>query len=972
MILSLLFLVKTFLFFLFVGFGAHGFLTRKYFYRPTGISIAFGYALSSILFYFTYNYIGINSYQSIYLILGISFVINIAYLWRYKINKTNLYRQFTLHKYVYVLFFIVTSFSSISYIVTTPMAYWHSANEDTFDGLNGRNAYLSGKITGYWSCDENCEIVKNPLKSEFRLRSKYIEETRKNLKVADIYDDESIYNVGDSTAGPAYRYHEKGGKIARHVFFANIYSKEPGALQYSNLALMSVIINEKRGTHAFVVQSLLTLGLFALGIYSIVKHIFRRNFIISSGVALFSVLGNFYLNTYLNGHIGSMMYNAVALFAIGYFLKWIVSFRPPIQSLLFPIVFGIFIFMAYPYPAVYIIPILCLFAFTSWYAKINNENNILFLIKDWRYILFGIISLLIIYYFAYDFGEWYRIRNETKFRAWGTSFTYVGFLQFWGIWLSDLANTRSPLMWLEQQDGLKHFSFALGCVLSTIAVYGSYRLATSVKGLAILLFPALIFFFLIMRFAIVDSYYMYKFLYTYQWLIFIIVGVGFSYLFKINFYSKALSLIIFVMWISLNLMNNYTSYMQILKQTYNKEAHVYFQILNAPSEILRETFIDIPQYDHMDVVKQIFNERDVLYEFDKRKAKYLLKMDGARDIFLEPPTDIIWRSEPFSIVKMPKNDFVQVGGIFPPEGGPGVTVSFYTDQNIIKKTLLRLTGYVYESGPIQRWISDGGWAPFEFDVYKRTKNSDYLKFCAYSGPGIKRKPFKLHLLDASGERIKTFTIVGEKCYSAFIKNHSSPFALMHYEKAGYFSSVDRRRLVYGLTHLEFSDNSSLVELSYVAPDQLDTLKLDIVDIKNKNRESQTRLSLGNNWGLYERWKEQDFRWGFEGAEIIVSNPSDGNTLVFNVGSGPSAQDVLYKDAEIELYLKDENEKLIGTCSVYKYSECVFELNHTDNMKKYMLYSNSPSLPLPGGDDRILNYRLFNISLKDWGMLHAYF
>jgi hypothetical protein len=146
MISTIFVIAKTILCLAFVGYGIHGFLSKGFTFRPAGIVLATGYAASAILFYPFYFLFGGSASQAVDAILIIAVFINVAYLHRYKFDKLNAYRRFSINKYAYALFLIVLITASFSYIYSSPNQYWHTANEDVFDGLNGRNAYLASEL----------------------------------------------------------------------------------------------------------------------------------------------------------------------------------------------------------------------------------------------------------------------------------------------------------------------------------------------------------------------------------------------------------------------------------------------------------------------------------------------------------------------------------------------------------------------------------------------------------------------------------------------------------------------------------------------------------------------------------------------------------------------------------------------------------------------------------------------------------
>ncbi|WP_438978916.1 hypothetical protein [Polynucleobacter sp.] len=917
MINSIFAIVESVLFFVFVGFGVHGFLFKGFAFRPAGIVLATGYVVSVVFFYPFYFLLAGSASRAVIAIFIIALLNNVAYLYYYKFNKLNASRRFHVNKYAYALFLTVLISASFSYIYSNNNQYWHTANEDVFDGLNGRNAFLAGEL----------QSESSELNVDARTRSQL--------------SDKLIVDSGISPVRDA-------------KFFANSYSKEMGTLQYSSLALFSIITGVSKGMDSFVIQALINLGLFALGVFAAVRHVFRQSIAVSVSAATVSALGNFYLTTYLNGHIGSLMYNAVAPFIFVYVARWILSCKQPRTWIFIPLTFLVFIFGAYPYPLMYLALPLCIFALFNWHAKVGSEESATFILKDWRYLLAAILLFSLAFGISYYLGESYREKSLNQFRSWGTSLTYVGFLQYWGIWFSGLTYTTSPLGWMVLKPNLVFASLLLAAILSVISAYGFYKLFTVAKGLLIAVISSLFLFFLVMFYSITDSYYFYKYLYINQWLVFIGLCVGFAHLFKSRFLSlKIASFVIVITWLGLNILNNSLAYWLILDKNFNKNPTIYGEILNAPADLLRSSYVAIPLQDHADIVKQLLNERGIVTTANKREATYLIKQEGIKDIFEDPQGEIVWRSKLYSISRKVEHDNIELATYFGPEGGGTGADKDRQQINIVDRLALKATGFGVDSSQVFRWISDGRNGLVLIDVDNKSIESNYLNFCAMSGPGIGNIPFDLRLIDGNKVEIGKFIIGDYSCNSINVENHPSPFALVHREKAEYVSSLDRRKLVYRIMKIGFSKSGETESLYYNVGGSA-----DIVDRKNTFPNSSVKVRLGSNWYPYEKYQGESFRWVNNDAEIVVSGPVGLNTLSVLVESGPSAG-----IDGVELRLINEDNVDVGQCHVNGKKSCAFTLNikhKGPNSFKFKTTSGFKSLV---GDPRILNFRIFHIELR---------
>lgn len=138
-----------------------------------------------------------------------------------------------------VLFVLIIS--SWQYLVIGQGNYYHSGNEDFFDGITGGEAYLN------------------------------------NIRLSEMQYD-------FSTGLP---------------------------IQYSSQAFWRILLGVG-GVDAFLIQALVNLFVTIFSVFWLSKYVFKFNHKTSVWISFWSVAANFYMTTYLNGHIGSMIYASIA------------------------------------------------------------------------------------------------------------------------------------------------------------------------------------------------------------------------------------------------------------------------------------------------------------------------------------------------------------------------------------------------------------------------------------------------------------------------------------------------------------------------------------------------------------------------------------------------------------------------------------------------------------------------------------
>src|SRR5205809_3569150 len=169
---------------------------------------------------------------------------------------------------------LVTAIATWPYILCGWGHYWHSGNEDIEDGLHGRDAYLDGKI----------------------------------------FDKQNFIGKAFAFRGQmAYDFAKRTGTLRREPnSYREAFAGDEFRLQYSSLAFWSALFRARDGIDILLIQSILDILLMLIGIY----YLCRRSFCMTAPVATMagvaSVLGCFYFTTFLAGHVGSLIYGALA------------------------------------------------------------------------------------------------------------------------------------------------------------------------------------------------------------------------------------------------------------------------------------------------------------------------------------------------------------------------------------------------------------------------------------------------------------------------------------------------------------------------------------------------------------------------------------------------------------------------------------------------------------------------------------
>ena len=702
--------------------------------------------------------------------------------------------------------------------------YWHSGNEDVFDALNGRDAFIQHDVA--------------------------LNEYFEGLKEGG-WGKAAKSHLGMFL--PSHSQETVQSKVA-------IYAGDIGRLQYSSTAFWSTLFSAKHEVDAWLIQALLCLLLMGYGMVQLFERVLPISRVGSIGLATVVVANNFYLSTYFNGHQGSLMFAAMLPFGLLLALSLLERREGSYvrDGLLLALILA-FVLGAYPYP----LPFFLLAVFIYWllirqHACLSRGRN-----------LIGLGLLLLGFYIATWFLlEPIRERALDQFRSWGTTFNVVGFFQFWGIWPSMLASASSDFMNALVNSRLVMLaSYAASLGLCGLAVYGLYR-AARMKHLFLVAFAIMwLGLFPFMRFIVADSYYFYKFLYLNNFFVIGLVLFGYAQMVS-GAYSKALSVSakgLIAVWLALNIVGNAWAAWVISIKPYNVNAAAFRALIPALRDKSESVYFDLPKRgtrgahptDNESVARSYLWSSGLRDSHDPATAKYFLRMNKLEGVAEHPPEKVLWQSALFRLVEAQDANLITIRSFWAPE---------YDRQTRMPERDGRF-----------RWVSDGDSNWLDVDILHRDADARYLHFCAASGPSVDERPVTLEVHDGAGNRIGQMGVERYGCHWVEVAGRRGPFRISSDVVGHTFSLIDTRHLNFRIFNVGVSNaRYDLATLRYLN---------EVDDIVPGVKAVEATVYLGNDWHALERQSGEKFRWAQSGAELVLEGCT--GQIALDIEPGPS-------------------------------------------------------------------------------------
>jgi hypothetical protein len=810
--------------------------------------------------------------------------------------------------YPVVISLVVVLLAAWPYLLAGWGSYWHSGNYDMEDGLNGRDAYVNNLIVDARPFD-----------------------------MAEIIGDKSWYDFAKVTGTLAKKAREAES-------YKEWYAGDGFRFQYSSLAFWSVLFDEQHGIDVLLVQALLNLILMAVGIFYLSSQAFSMTHVASAVASVISVTSSFYMTTFFAGHVGSLMYGALIPALLYLILVKDDAHLPIWHKLLFGgLVVGSIAF-AYPHPLVILsLPLLTYWLFSLELLQgklptirslvINNPGILYFAI-----IVFA-IALSIALMESWNATESYRLRQDGQYRAWGFTHDWIIIPLFLGLIPSPM---EASIFVGSIFNKIAYPVFILISSLMAVILAFIYIKSRVQKNAQFFWFFGLFWIaeYFIFRYFIKDSYYLYKFLYIHQFLF--VIGI-------VAYVSSTRSRVTQIIC-AIILLANFGSvvYMAngIYQRPYNQNAGRYQSLLRLDHILLKNSFVELTGGDGI-AVRQTLKENGIDTKLDPRFADYFIVPSRREsDITGSQFTETMAEVGGLAIKRAPAKNYLMIRTWNEPEQYPA--------DPVLKNTVFRWMGHG-KNDNLGIYVI----RPSSADEMK----SKFLRICFQKGPSAEGG-INMAVSAAGKDVLSKFTL-GSGVHCKWIPavraiNSEQPLVVRSGAKGKSLLPYDDRVLLYRVFAVGWSDKP----YDEKAMSFFNAAK-DIV--KDNPRSDKTELAstlalhLGQGWEAYETYGGETFRWSGTSAELVLSGAAtDGvASVVLDLEQGPS-----HGNRPLELEVLDKDGNLILTsAAITGRNTVLLPLNYFKHQPAvYTLRSKSENLPI-AGDPRLLNYRVFSITLQ---------
>lgn len=804
---------------------------------------------------------------------------------------------------------IVVLLAAWPYLLSGWGTYWHSGNYDMEDGLNGRDAYVGNLIVDARPFD-----------------------------VGEIIGDKSWYDFAKVTGTLAKKAHEA-------ETYKEWYAGDGFRFQYSSLAFWSVLFDEKQGIDVLLVQALLNLILMTVGIFYLSRHAFSITPVASAVASAASVSSAFYMTTFFAGHVGSLMYGAL-IPTLLYLVLVKDKANPDIRHKL---IFGSLIVGAiaftYPHPLIILgvsLAAYWLFSlefiqckFSVIRSSVKNNPRILYL----AIVVFA-IALSIALIGLWHVTESYRLRQDGQYRAWGYTHDWLIIPLFLGLIPSPMEGSTFVGSILGK---IAYPIFILLSSLVAMMLAFVYFKARVQKNAKFFLFFGLFWIaeYFIFRYFIIDSYYLYKFLYIHQF-IFVIAVVAYVS----STQSRVIKFIGAIILLA-NLGSALYMANGIYHRPYNQNAASYQSLLQLDRALLLKSFVELTGGDGI-AVRQVLKANGIDTTLDPRFADYFVVPSGREsDITGSQFTETLAETGGLAIKRAPEKNYLMIRTWNEPE-------QFVADP-ILKNTVFRWMGHgkndnlgIYVIRPASAGEMKG----------------NYLRICIQKGPSAEEK-INITVSAAGKETLSKFTLSGgvhcEWLPAEQVVSAAQPLVIRSGAKGKSLLPHDDRILLYRVFAVGWSDkiyDDRAMSFFNAAEDIVKSYPKKGVG----GSAPSVALHLGQGWDAYETYGGETFRWAgpLKTELILTGGITDGiANVVLDLEPGPS-----HGSRPLNLEVLDKNGNLVFTSAgITGRNTIVLPLNYLKHQSAvYTLRTKSDNLPI-SGDPRILNYRVFSITLQ---------
>jgi hypothetical protein len=895
----------------FAGYGVTGFLSRHGSQSHFFVFLN-GYCLSIVVFSESCAHL-FSPTHAFWASFTVSLVVNCLYIyytrrarkqssWSWKTASDHGARVFRAYLAVYLLAIVAVAFFLSSFAISGWHGFWGTANEDIFDGLNGRDAFVAGGGT-------------------------------QMLRFLDPFT----------------------------------------SYQYTSLSFWSFLFRSFDGMNVFYLQGILMILLQITGIYFLCREGFRFSHKLSLFCTLLGVGSAFYISTFYTGHEGSVIFGGMIPYVLGLSLKSLRERRLAAGDLVFLLLWLYVIVHTYVFPLGFtLIPftLYCLYllVFTTPKFKMalksafQHSIHVSFLQKplQFKWIALGAVALVLIVggYFllkeAWSVLEPIRIRAATRYRAWAISQCKEMALIYWGILPANIPYGSVGNIAANAASAFVSLGFFAAFVYTVLVVYGAIKLWTDKHGRAAFLSVFAVcwlFFFLVMKYMVLDSYYLYKFFYTNYFLGAIILGFSFDQLLR---HARSLAWPVwertkraFVLTVVFLLVGTNVTYVvlyniDLLSRPYNSDSADFTDVDGLMPYVSAGIFFHLPRYDYQDLVQYILTKRGVPRpELVLSNYTYELYVKGIRDVLpLDRRGEVIWENGVYRLVRAPEKDRLITYSYYQAEQHPAVC-----------------------NGHPFRWVNDA----ISLDVINPSGTNQSLLACVEPGPGLDYRPFQLYVY-VNNTLFDSIYVNGMQAAVLALPKldqYINTIKVLNKDHGKNLLPWDERYLNYRVSLLGLTDQRFPIEALRILNTRNDIVPHEtwsrLTTASETFRDTTDLLCIWNGWGSMEQWGGARFRWVNNDAELLLFNPSEksrflnvelergpslppgGDTLVTYVNGTPCDSLAITAFRRVKINLPDvlQNENLIR----FHVSQGAGQRASAD-------------------DPRILNFRVFRISLSE--------
>jgi hypothetical protein len=803
---------------------------------------------------------------------------------------------------------IVFLFAAWPYLLSGWGNYWHSGNYDIEDALNGRDAYVTNLIYGSPSFDTGAVI-----------------------------GDQALYNYYQVT-------HSLQKKLIEAGTYKEWFAGDSFRFQYSSMAFWSVLFNELHGVDVFLIQSILSLLLMALGIFYLSQEVFALSALAAAIAAVVATANTFYLGTFFAGHEGSLIYGSLIPALL--YLSLVKSDGP--GRITFRLLIGGLIGGAIVYSYAQALPLVALpvilYGVIS-YAPFRRRASATYtaIIRQPWLLVFSLVVavvavaalLMLLWHVSGD----YRLRQASEYRSWSFTHAWLILPLFLGVFPSPLGGSSyvgsqlSP----EVYAGL----VVVSAVLASLFLVCYFKPSAQRNPRFSLVFGLCwIAEYLIFRYFIVDSYYLYKFLYTHQFIL--IIGV-------VSYVARSRSRMLRALGAAVILANGWAGFtmaQELYVRPYNRNAVRFESLVNFDRKILQNSFVELTGGDAV-ATRQTLLAHGIQRILDPRRADYFI-VPASRDADITGGQfkETVYRAHGLAIKRSPAYNYLTVRTWTEPE-------QFSADP-VLKDTVFRWVGQ-NRNDSLAIYVS-------------RPKLTDelrgkYLRICAQRGPSATGS---IDLTVSAGgqdilsavtleDGVRCLWIPAEKVLSA-----SQPLVIHSGAKGKSLLPHDDRVLLYRVFAVGWAeriyDDRAMRFFASQGPDIVKNRS----DHDGRGVKPSAELHLGQGWGMVEHAGPQVFRWAGRATDLLVTGADhDGLVdVVVDLEPGPS-----HGPHPMALEVLDSAGKLVFTsATVTGRNTVVLSLPCLKlQTSVYTFRTHSDNLVIPH-DPRILNYRVFSLTL----------